>query len=143
VKSLLVVCEGNICRSPMAAALLAASLPGVQVASAGLNALVGRPADDTAIALMLERGLDLRGHRAVQITRPMCIHSDMVLVMEREQRDRVQALYPEVCGRVFRISDAVGMDVPDPYRRPREAFRTALSLIEQGVDSWVQRIHRL
>jgi protein-tyrosine phosphatase len=143
VKSLLVVCEGNICRSPMAAALLAASLPGVRVASAGLNALVGRPADDTAIALMLERGLDLRGHRAAQITRPMCIHSDMVLVMEREQRDRVQALYPEVCGRVFRISDAAGMDVPDPYRRPREAFRTALSLIEQGVDFWVQRIHRL
>lgn len=127
----------------MAAALLQAALPGVQVASAGLNALVGRPADETAVALMRERGLDLRAHRAVQITRPLCLHSDLVLVMERAQRDRVQSLYPEVCGRVFRITEALGLDVPDPYRRPREAFRLALSLIEQGADHWVQRIQRL
>lgn len=143
MKTILVVCEGNICRSPMAAALLEAALPGCRVVSAGLGALVGNPADEAAMALMRERGLDLRAHRAMQITRPMCLHSDIILVMEREQRDRLQRLYPEVCGRVFLVSEQTGVDVPDPYRQPIDAFRTALTLIEQGVAHWAQRIKRL
>jgi protein-tyrosine phosphatase len=143
MKTILVVCEGNICRSPMAAALMGAALPGCRVISAGLGALVGKPADDAAVALMRERGLDLRTHRAVQITRPMCLHSDIILVMEREQRERLQRLYAEVCGRVFLITADAGVDVPDPYRQPIDAFRTALTLIEQGVAHWAQRIQRL
>jgi protein-tyrosine phosphatase len=143
VKAILVVCEGNICRSPMAAALMQAALPAAQVFSGGLNALVGKPADPAAVALMRERGLDLRDHRAAQVTRPMCLHMDLVLVMEREQRERLQRLYPEMCGRVFRVAEAAGIDVPDPYRQPIEAFRGALALIEQGVGSWVQRIRKL
>ena len=143
MKSILVVCEGNICRSPMAEALLRAALPGAQVASAGLNALVGKPADEAAIALMRERGLDLRAHRAMQVTRPLCVHTDLVFVMEGSQRDRLQRLYPEVCGRVFRISDPAATDVPDPYRQPVAAFRQALALIEQGIGFWAPRIQRL
>jgi protein-tyrosine phosphatase len=143
MKSVLMVCEGNICRSPMAAALLRAALPNSRIASAGLGALVGKPADEKAIILMRERGLDLRAHRAVQITRTMCLQTDVILVMEREQRDRLQRLYPEVCGRVFRIAEQAGMDVPDPYRQPLDVFREALTLIEEGVSVWVQRIRRL
>lgn len=143
MKTILVVCEGNICRSPMAAALLQAALPTCRVISSGLGALVGKQADEAAIALMRERGLDLRAHRAEQITRPMCLHSDIILVMEREQRERLQRLYPEVHGRVFVISEQAGVDVPDPYRQPIDAFRTALTLIEQGVAHWAQRIQRL
>jgi protein-tyrosine phosphatase len=142
MKTILVVCEGNICRSPMAAALMGAALPGCRVISAGLGALVGKPADEAAVTLMRERGIDIREHRAVQITRPMCLHSDVILVMEREQRERLQRLYPEVCGRVFLISH-VDADVPDPYRQAMDAFRTALRLIEQGVAHWAQRIQRL
>ena len=143
MKSILVVCEGNICRSPMAAALLAAALPGTSVTSAGLNALIGKPADEAAIALMRERGIDLRPHRAMQISRPMCLQTDVILVMERKQRDRLLQLYPEVRGRVFRIAEEAGADVPDPYRRPMDAFRSALALIEQGTGSWVTRIQML
>jgi protein-tyrosine phosphatase len=143
MKTILVVCEGNICRSPMAAALMSAALPDCRVISAGLGALVGKPADEAAVTLMRERGLDLRAHRAEQITRPMSLHSDIILVMEREQRERLQRLYPEVCGRVFVISDSAGVDVPDPYRQPIAAFRTALTLIEQGAAHWAQRIQRL
>lgn len=143
MKTILVVCEGNICRSPMAAALLGAALPGCRVVSAGLGALVGKPADKAAVTLMRERGVELRTHRAVQITRPMCVHSDIILVMELKQRDRLQQLYPEVCGRVFRIAEQTGVDVPDPYRQPIEAFRAALTLIEQGIGFWVKRIQRL
>jgi protein-tyrosine phosphatase len=143
VSTLLVICEGNICRSPMGEGLARAQLRGWNVASAGLNALVGAPADSTAVALMRGRGVDIEDHRARQITRKMCVDADLVLVMDGEQRRRLQDMYPEVCGRVFRIGDHMDRDVPDPFRRPEDAFLEALALIEQGVSRWVQRIQRL
>jgi protein-tyrosine phosphatase len=142
VKAILVVCEGNICRSPMAEGLLAAALPDVTVRSAGLGAVIGAPADETALQLMSERGVDISAHRARQITRQMCLESDMVFVMEREQRQRLEKTYPEVCGRVFLLGEPVNKDVPDPHRKPPQAFRTALSIIDDGVEQWVRRIRR-
>lgn len=143
MRSILVLCEGNICRSPMAEALIAAALPNCTVSSAGLQALVGKPADESAQQLMRERGLDISRHRAQQVTRPLCLNADVVLVMEREQRGRLQVLYPEVCGRVFRLGEYIDLDVPDPYRQPLSAFRTALSVIDKGVEHWQRRIQRL
>ena len=143
MNTLLVVCEGNICRSPMAQVLMAARLPEWRVHSAGLNAVIGAPADNTAMALLGERGYDLRAHRGTQITRRMCLDADMVLVMSREQRRQLESMYPEVCGRVFRVAEHADRDVPDPYRQPEPAFRHALELIDVGVASWVQRIRRL
>jgi protein-tyrosine phosphatase len=143
LNSILVVCEGNICRSPMAEGLLAAALPAFRVRSAGLGALVGEPADKAAIQLMQDRGIDIGGHRALQVSRQLCVDSDIVLVMDRSQRQRLQGLYPEVRGRVFRLAESLDLDVPDPYRQPMAAFRTALSIIDEGVEQWLRRIHRL
>jgi protein-tyrosine phosphatase len=143
MKNLLVVCIGNVCRSPMAQGLLAAQLPGWKVHSAGLDALIGAPADEIAVDLLRERGLDIAGHRATQVTRKMCLDADMVLVMSREQRRQLESRYPEICGRVFRVAEHADRDIPDPYRQPETAFRHALKLIDEGVAAWVQRIQRL
>jgi protein-tyrosine phosphatase len=59
IDTILIVCEGNICRSPMAGGLLAHELPRARITSAGLGALVGRKADPIAIELMAERGIDI------------------------------------------------------------------------------------
>jgi protein-tyrosine phosphatase len=143
VKSILVLCEGNICRSPMAAGLIAARSPRFATRSAGLGALVGHPADETAVRLMRARGVDIDAHRAEQVTRRMCLEADIVLVMDREQRQRLEQMVPEACGRVFRLGEFTGQDIPDPYRQPEEAFREALELIETNVERWLQRIERL
>lgn len=143
MKHLLVVCVGNICRSPMAQAMLAAALPQVDVSSAGLGALIGMPADPLAVKLLKERGLDISAHRAQQITRQMCLVADMVFVMDADQRATVEKMYPQVQGRVYRLGEFSKKDVADPYRQPETAFRDTLSTIEEGVAQWVQRIQRL
>lgn len=143
MNSFLVVCEGNICRSPMAQAVLAAALPGAQMQSAGLGALIGMPADDMAVRLMRERGIDITAHRAQQISRPLCIQADLVFVMEAAQRSRLEEMYPQVRGRVFRLGEEAKLDIPDPYRQPEPAFRSALALIDEGVRGWLRRIQRL
>jgi protein-tyrosine phosphatase len=127
----------------MAEGLLRSALPHLQVSSAGLGALVGMPADDTAIRILRERNVDIAGHRATQITRQACVAADLVLVMDHVQRMRIEELYPQVHGRVFKIGEFTRRDVPDPFRQSERAFREALSLIEAGVDEWLRRIKRL
>jgi len=127
----------------MAEGLFAAALPHVAVRSAGLGALIGMPPDEFAIRLMRERDIDISPHRATQISKPMCLESDMVLVMEQQQRTRLEDMYPQARGRVFRIGEYTGQDVPDPYRRPEQAFRAALRGIEQGMGEWLRRIARI
>jgi protein-tyrosine phosphatase len=115
----------------------------MDVRSAGLGALVGNPADPIAVELMRERGIDIARHRAVQVNRSMCLESDLILVMDDEQRQRLQKMYPQTHGRVFRIGQYADLDVPDPYRQPTQAFRTALSILDESVEHWKQRIQRL
>ncbi|TFZ04210.1 low molecular weight protein-tyrosine-phosphatase [Ramlibacter rhizophilus] len=143
MNKILVVCEGNICRSPMAQGLLAQAMPQAQVQSAGLGAMVGWPADEQAVRLMAERGVTLRAHRAQQINSVLCIASELVLVMDTEQRQRVEDMYPQVRGRVFRVAEHLKQDVPDPYRQGELAFREALALIDAGTTEWLLRIQRL
>ena len=133
----LIVCTGNICRSPMAGALLTHRLRdrGVQavVESAGIRALVGYPADPLAQQLMANRGFDLSSHRARQLTPEMVRAFELVLVMDAGQQRAVESLDPSARGRVHRIGRVGKFDVPDPYGRGREAFEEAFTLIERGI----------
>lgn len=141
--SILTICIGNICRSPMAEALLAQALPGSTVSSAGIGALVGHPADDKATALMVARGLDISGHRARQVNRSICQQADMIFVMDNKQRKFLEENFPMVTGKVFRLGEFAKQDVPDPYRKSEEAFSDALALIEAGVNAWAPRISKI
>jgi protein-tyrosine phosphatase len=134
---ILTVCIGNICRSPMAEAVLAEKLrrrgAAAVVESAGIAALAGRPADPMARELMAERGLDISGHRARQLTPELIRSFELILVMETEQQKAVEAILPSARGRVRRIGHWGRFDVPDPYRQERSAFEHALALIERGL----------
>jgi protein-tyrosine phosphatase len=140
----LIVCVGNICRSPMAEALLAHALatraPAVQVQSAGLSALVGRGADPTVQELLAGRGIDASAHRARQLTTPIILEHDLVLVMEAWQQKAVEEKTPFARGKVHRLGKWDDFDIPDPYKQSREAFEQSLRLIDRGLQHWQQKL---
>ena len=140
IKRVLVLCIGNICRSPMAEGLLKQALPGYEVSSAGLGALVGQPADPHAIVLMQQQRIDISAHRARQVESWMIAAADLVLVMDMEQKDHLVMQYPLYRGKMFRLGEIGKYDIADPYRQGLDAFREAAGLVQQGVDAWAERI---
>jgi protein-tyrosine phosphatase len=107
--SVLVVCTANIARSPLAAAMLAASLDGsgLTVASAGTEALPGYPAAEASQRLAAVRGLDLRGHRSRPVTDELIRDADLVLTMSERHRDRCAPLAAGAGARVFTLRELV------------------------------------
>ena len=147
-KQVLVVCIGNICRSPTAEFLLRERLQqsdaqtvAVQVASAGLTAMVGYPMEATAAQVMREHGVDGSAHRARQLTPTMLRDSDVVLVMEKSHLAEVRRMAPEFGDKVFLLGKwQANTSIPDPYGQRREAFDRAFQLIESGVAGWLPHL---
>lgn len=140
INRILVLCIGNICRSPMAEGLLKQALQGHEVSSAGLGALVGQPADPHGIALMQQQGVDITAHRARQFESWMVGAADVVLVMDMEQKRYLETKYPMCRGKAFRLGEHGKYDIADPFRQGPEAFRESAGLIQQGVAAWAKRI---
>ena len=145
IQNILILCIGNICRSPIAEALFIErfkqdGLANMTVSSAGLGALVDRPADAVGQALMLQKGIDMSSHRARQISQDILFGSDLILTMSTDQQKEVEVNYPGTCGRVHRLGKWGGYDVPDPYQRPKLVFEQALAMIDQGVDEWYRKL---
>ncbi len=144
IKSILVVCEGNICRSPVAEALLAKALEGrdVQVCSAGIRALVGHGMEKTAQEVLLrENGIDFTTHKARQADAEMLRKADLILTMEEFHSRSVESIAPEVRGKVFLIGKWLSnQEVPDPYRLSKEMFQNVHILLTRCVNSWLPYI---
>lgn len=153
---LCVVCAGNICRSPIAEAVIRDRL-----ADAGLNPLVvvdsagtggwhaGEPADRRALATLARHGYDGSAHRARQFRRDWFDDVDIVLAMDRENFADLYAQAPDDDARakvqLLRSYDAAALaaddtDVPDPYYADDEAFEQVLLMIEAAADGLVETI---
>ena len=145
---ILLVCTGNICRSPLAAALLQRALAergieGIDVSSAGTGAWDGAPVSEGAYLVGLERGLDLSAHRARLLTRELVEQADLVLTMARHHRARVDELGGE--GRVFVLGEYAGREgdeaeVSDPFGGDLEVYRDTCVELEALVEAAVERI---
>ncbi len=143
IRHIIVVCVGNICRSPMAEALLRNALRGqeeITVESAGLGALVGHPASDYAVELMDERGIDISSHRAQQLTPDLVSKADLILVMESGHRRVIDENDITARGKVHRLGEWQDKDIDDPYRQEKTAFIEALADIESGIASWTEKL---
>ncbi len=141
--SILIVCVGNVCRSPMAEKILEKLCPEKKIASAGLKALVGHPADMDANMVAKKSGLTLDGHVARQITPRMCVEFDLILVMERAHLDAVSRLAPEVRGKTMLFGHWLNeLEIPDPYRRSKEMFCQVYYLLNAAAEKWASALNR-
>lgn len=143
MKHILTLCIGNICRSPIAQALLAREFPDKTVWSAGLGALIGQPADPFSVEIAAEHGLDLSAHRGQQLAGWMCQKADLILVMEQSHKTQLEQQYPLTRGKVYRLGEIGKFDIADPHRSPRQAFESAYADIARGVADWAPRIRKL
>ena len=144
IASVLIVCTGNMCRSPIAQAIFIDKFKNldldVQVSSAGIAAVVDHAADLRAQELSKSIGLNLTHHRARQISSEIVFAADLILVMSLIQKKQVENLFTGVSGRVHRLGHWSGYDVPDPFNRPNVIYDQVLALIQQGVDEWICKL---
>lgn len=139
--SILVVCTGNICRSPIAERILRNEIKNIQVDSAGLNALKGHSADLSAIRVAEKNGISLEGHKGKQFSSEMARQYDLVLVMDRGHLAKISQIAPEVRGKTMLLGHWLEkIEIPDPYKQSDEAFDFVYNLIEQSCKLWIEKI---
>jgi protein-tyrosine phosphatase len=142
-KRVLIVCVGNICRSPTAEVLLRHELPeeGFAVKSAGLAAVYGNPMDPKAAALLSERGLSGENHISHRVNRPLVEGADLVLAMEKRHLSALAKLAPRARGKIHLLGKWQGdLEVPDPYGRDLRAYERAYQMIDDSIKYWRRRI---
>ena len=98
IQNILVICVGNICRSPMAEYLLKQQYPLLHIESAGISGLIGHAADEKAILCMQRLGIDMQPHLAKKLNSNLIKKADLILVMSQNQQKIFRA-YLAFCER--------------------------------------------
>jgi protein-tyrosine phosphatase len=144
-RNVLIVCVGNICRSPTAELMLRHALDSsdIVVTSAGLAARVGESIEPDARLVLERHGLAGEDFKARQLTSAIVNESDLILVMEKEHVKDVLRIASHARGKVFLLGKWQSeREIKDPYRQGKAAFVHAHALIKDAVCSWAQRLGR-
>jgi protein-tyrosine phosphatase len=142
--SILVVCAGNICRSPTAEYLLIDKLADsdIKVSSAGLTALVGKSAEVNASKVALSNEIDMSGHKGRQLSSALIAENDLILVMEQRHLSDLMGRYPQARGKTFLLGKWLNdTEVSDPYHQSCEAFEHVYQLIDKACSAWKKYLY--
>ncbi|WP_421670509.1 protein tyrosine phosphatase [Rahnella sp. EDr1-12] len=134
---ILVVCVGNICRSPLGERLLRQYLPGHDIRSAGLMALSGHDIDRDAALVAARYGIDTGGHCARQLDAALCRRQDLILVMEKHHIAMLARIVPEAEGKtmLFNYWDSQ-QDITDPFNRSLAVHEQIAQQLITSAQGW-------
>lgn len=145
--TILIVCTANICRSPVAAALLRSrlrqrGLTDWGVRSVGTWAMVSRGASRYSIEVARRAGLDITDHRSTMVDESHLSDADLVLTMEVGHAEALRAEFPQFADKVYMIAEMVGRsyNIPDPYGGPLEEYERMYNGLSEVIDSGLDRI---
>src|SRR6185436_19318310 len=151
MKTILFVCTGNVCRSPMAEGLFRHAVAGrndYRVLSAGLGALDGQPPSAFAVQAMKELGIDISRQRSRMLTAELVRQADYIFGMTHSHVDTMLLLYPQAAEKTFLLRefdetlDSFENDIPDPIGGSLEVYYICRDQIEQGILSMLKFIEQ-
>lgn len=138
---ILIVCIGNICRSPSAERILQKLTPNKEITSAGIGALVDHPIEKNAAELLDIHNYPSENHQARQVSNSIINNANLILVMEKKHQQVLMQKYPSASGKVMLLGQWNNEEeIPDPYRKSKEAFEHAFIQIEKNCQAWAQKL---
>ncbi|MFZ0506150.1 MAG: serine hydroxymethyltransferase [Chthoniobacterales bacterium] len=146
-KTILFVCTGNVCRSPMAEGLferMTAERADLRVLSAGVSTYPGQPPSAHAVEVLEELGVDISQHRSKPISEKVIEEADWIIAMTRSHLDSIIYLFPRAAEKVYLLREfepgATSLDVADPIGMGLEAYRAAREIIRHSLPGLMQFI---
>ena len=147
-RKILFLCYGNICRSPLAAALAAKRLSGVTIDSAGFHEQTGRSCPQKILRIGKSFGIDLSSHHSARVTRDDLANADLVIAMDVENLNCVRQEFPEMANRTTLLGlfgTPETLAIADPYRADEAATNKICEQVRQGIEglaTWVEEKKR-
>jgi len=138
------LCYGNICRSPLAAALAAKRLSGVTIDSAGFHEQTGRSCPQKILGIGKSFGIDLSSHRSARVTRDDWANADLVIAMDLENLKCLRQEFPEMANRTTLLGlfgTPETLAIADPYLADEAATSRICEQVRQGIEglaAWVE-----
>jgi RpiB/LacA/LacB family sugar-phosphate isomerase len=142
MKTILFVCTGNVCRSPMAEGLFRRAVQGrgdFRIVSAGLGAVDGQPPTPHSVTAMRELGIDISGQRSRMLTAELVRSADFIFGMTHGHVDTIALLYPPAAEKTFLLREfdetleVYEKDISDPIGSPYDVYVYCRDQIEQGI----------
>jgi RpiB/LacA/LacB family sugar-phosphate isomerase len=149
MKTILFVCTGNVCRSPMAEGLFRHAAKGrgdYRVLSAGVGAVDGLPPSEFAVRALRELGIDISAQRSRMLTGEVVQQADYIFGMTHSHVESILLLYPQAAEKTFLLRefdetlDRFENDIPDPIGGSYEVYLNCRDQIEQGIASMLKFI---
>ncbi len=143
ISSVLVVCVGNVCRSPVGERMLAQACPNLRTGSAGINALVGHGASKASAEVAAHNGVNVEGHVARQFTAELAAQFDLILVMEKGHMKETASRAPASGGKTMLFGEWIDKsDIADPYKLSHDFHVAVFDKMKKASDGWIAKLDK-